>query len=188
MKISKCILLTILSLSLFTCGSDDDSTEETPELTIITPSTSIADVDAILALPANSDITDLVSFGQASGISTADHETILELNDIFRLERPEGLLPGDIFYYGGLYFSDLDGEEIGEGFVSNFLERNIPSGEPLDYYDFPVPNYIYDVIGNSLNDLEWKYDIECFIIRDGTEYGPYWIDPKVRLKGSSNTN
>ncbi|WP_456442216.1 hypothetical protein [Psychroserpens sp.] len=184
MRISKFILLAMFSLSLFTCGSDDDSIDDTLELTIITPSPSIANVDAILALPADSDITDLVSFGQATGVSTADVLSVLELNDQFVLQRPAGLLPDDIFIYENIYFYDEIDELIEfEGEIDQYLELIIPIGETADYYELSPTTVILQVIDADIDfDLNWKYDIECYIERGGVSYGPFIIDPKMRVK------
>lgn len=189
MKISKFILLTIFSLSLFTCGSDDDSADETIELTIVAPSASIANVDAILALPADSDITDLVSFGQASGVSSADVLSVLELNNQFVLQRPAGLLPSDEFIYSDIYFYDELDEQIEfVGGIDQYLELVIPIGETADYYEFYPTTAILQVIdADSDFDLNWKYDIVCYIIRDDVEYGPFIIDPKMRIKSRNST-
>lgn len=188
MKISKLILLTIFSLSLFTCSSDD-SDDDNQTVTKVIPDTSIEDVDAILALPPDSDITNLISFGQPNGVSTADHESVVEKNDRFVLDKPEGLLPTDVFVYQNIYFYDeLDTEVPFEDGMDQYLKLVIPSGESNSYYDNNPTKVIFKTIYVDDYDLNVKYDIECTITRDGTVYGPYIIDPKLRIKGSNTLN
>ncbi|WP_431134074.1 hypothetical protein [Psychroserpens mesophilus] len=193
MKISKFILLVVLSITIFSCGSDDDDNDsQEPQNVNINPTITI-NTDAVIALPPDSDITGLVDFGQPNGVSTSDYLVELTLNDLFTLKRPEGLLPGDVFLIFDIEFYDeLDGLVDYEDDVEPFLGLVIPDGQPSDYYTSTeatnegVPVVIFRA-DNALdnNDLDWKYNIICYITRDGTEYGPYIIDPKIKIKSTN---
>ncbi|WP_033958531.1 hypothetical protein [Psychroserpens jangbogonensis] len=190
MKISKFIFLAILTITIASCGSDDDSGSGTPDQIVITPSVSIGDIDGILALPPGTDITDLISFGQPNGVSTADQESVLELGERFVLARPAGLLSTDIFIYDAIYFFDELDEEIDyDLFISQYLTLVIPSGESASYYEEAPTTVLLNVDDvEDEFDLNWKYDIECYIVRESVEYGPFIIDPKLRLKGRNTLN
>ncbi|ARV08542.1 hypothetical protein BTO05_02380 [Winogradskyella sp. PC-19] len=183
MKNLKFLFIFILAISISSCG-DDDSVQLQDD----TPAVSF-DVDAIIALPAFTDITSLVTF---NGVVSDNYTTELEVNERLFLGRPDGLLPTDIFIYDFLVVFD---EEINEnGFDNNLLSADsnlqlvVPNGEPTDYYnpsgsvDYGVPQIIILAVDNDPTDIEYKYDLEVTIERGGVVFGPYTIDPKIRIK------
>lgn len=186
MKNFKLLFIAILAITFISCDSDDDSNT----LTNDTPTVSF-DVDAVIALPAFSDITSLVT---VNGQPAADYLSELEVGARLILERPDGLLVSDILLYDFLVVFDTEGIEI--GFDNNLLSSDsnlsliVPDGEPSDYYGangFPdfetgVPTIIIEAVDNDQTDVDYKYEFDITIERGGTVFGPYTIDPKIRIK------
>ncbi len=193
------LFLLLLSVVLITaCNSDDDGNNGE----IIVEQNFSADVDAIIALPPGSDISFLVNFGQPAGQSAAEAETEVELNNTLEIGRPTGLQNDDIFVYNDIVFRDENGEII----PPTGLDGLIIDGK----LEFVVPQVILDVLPNTTatvyysanytdfalkvidaeDDIDTilKYDIECSIERGGQVFGPYFIDPKIRVKSRGTSS
>lgn len=196
MKISKLILFAFLSITIISCGSDD-SDDNTSQRVVVKPTITLDIDEAILRNPGD-DITDLISFGQPSGVSTFDYTVELKVGDILKLKQPMGLDAGDIMYYSRFDFFIEDPFDFG-----NYIpvDENEVYGVYLDIVQpvsfdspsvvedpFQPGTYISDTLGlKSIDaendDLEWKYDIQVVLYKDGSFYGYYTIDPKIRIKG-----
>jgi len=180
MKRNNLIFLFVF-LILTACNSDDNtSSTDNPVVTL--------DVDSVIALPPNSDITNLVSF---NGQNAATFTSELDLGDGLLVGRPDGLAPDDVFVYSTIIVSrDINGTLVEVNFDEiNFISDDtnlqfvIPPGQPSNYFDLlEVEVFELRAIGNEMNDVDYKYDLEVFITRSGIEYGPYFIDPKIRIK------
>jgi hypothetical protein len=182
------ILVFVLAI-LGSCSSDDDAnTGQT-----VSPNFT-SDIDAIIALPSGSDISTLVDFGQGIGNSAADFTSEVSLNDTFELKPPTGLASTDEFFYVDIFFTDEFGGEIEaiDLIVGGRLEAVLPEGitgiSAEDYYlQDNIPLIALKVIDVDDNDdITWKYSFECEIIRNGVEYGPYFVDPRLKLKSRTN--
>ena len=179
------LLFLALSLVFIACGDDDEEVIsqqiDVPE--DIIPNITI-DIDAIVALPANADITNLVNFGQPAGQSSADYLMPFSNNDTFTLGVPTGLLSGDTLRYTDITFFDENNVVVDfEGGVDQYLELVVPPGEATDYYDADeLPLVIFKNFNGETTDIDFKYDLECIITRGGIDYGPYIIDPKFKIK------
>ncbi len=198
MKFSKiiCLLFTLVVLS---CGNDDEGNQPmTHQGVDITP-TSTIDIAAVLALPPNSDITNLITFGTDPSVSASDYTTEVELLDTFNLVAPQqGLAPGDEFLFSDIIIldefnvpieADPDTLILENGLLQLVLPEGVTGVSAQDYYDGTmVPAVSFDIIDNEDSDIEWKYDIECYVRRGMDEFGPYIIDPKLRLKGRNTIN
>lgn len=183
MKKFKLVFAIILSITLFACDSNDDdnTTTETPSV--------IVDVDAIIALAPNSDITSLVTF---NGQNAATYTTELNVGSSLRVDRPGGLLPNDIFTYSDIIVSvDVAGELIELGFdeftfISDDgnLQFIIPAGQPSNYFDLTEVTVfeLQAIDADATLDIDYKYDMEVFVERNSVVFGPYYIDPKIRIK------
>ncbi|RNC86235.1 MAG: hypothetical protein ED556_08020 [Winogradskyella sp.] len=181
MKNIRLLLLLVTALT-FTACPDDDILALFNDL----PSVNF-DVATVIALPSGADITNLVTFG---GVNAADYRSDLSLNETVTVSRPDGLLPTDGFLYvTAVIFDDQDVEvEFDE--VTNIssdgnLELVVPDGEPADYYDNPdgVPSFILRAIdADQAVDIDYKYLVEVTIERNDIIFGPYTIDPKIRIK------
>ncbi|MBT8288531.1 MAG: hypothetical protein HKN00_06610 [Flavobacteriaceae bacterium] len=196
MKNSKLILVLVLILAL-SCKNDDDSPRTpitiSPEITI--------DIGAIIDIaPAVPDfdnpvnITALVNFGQPVGVSSADYLVEMRLNDTFTLDIPSnGLGPNDKLWYDYEIWYDEFDEPLNLLTVYTYIDDTYPSDAVLiDHPDFP-PGVVglsdrirFINIAADDSDLNWKYDIICFIESDGVFYGPYVIDPKIKIKSTSS--
>ncbi len=180
MKFSKLSFILVL-LVVFACKSDDDSSSG-PET--VTPNITI-DVDAIIALAANSDITDLVNFGQPVGVSSADYTAELNENDTFRLGVPGGLQAGDQLLYYEFDFGPAD------SIIDLYLEAlncidEFGEPDPTCQSDFVQSIDIRAFNAEDEEDLEWKYDIICYVKRGDDYFGPYIIDPKIKIKSRNS--
>lgn len=190
MKILKLTLIAF-TLIFMSCESDDESSDTSDPIQHI-PNITI-DVDAVIALPADADITHLVSFGQPENVSTADFLIELNQNDSFTLGIPEGLGPNDTFYYRDLkYFNNLDVElpfdEVQELFAFTVPEDGdlIPNPD-IDHPDTDIFKICtYESIGvASPIDVDLKYDVNIYIKRNDDYFGPYKIDPKIRIRSAN---
>ena len=182
------------------CNSDDDNNAEQEfESTNLTP-TITTDFDAIINLipigpidvdnPLNIDITDLISFGQPSNISTRNFVSVVDEFETITLGQPIGLAPGDIMWYSRVDYFDVDtGADINSLIDSNFIEFSVPTSanfvqDPYAPLGFQVVDAIELIIAGAEDDLDvnTKYDIRVLIERGGTIYGYFTIDPKIRIK------
>lgn len=197
MKITKTLIL-IFTVVLFSCGNDDDGNRVVlPIGENIRPS-SIIDVEAVLARAAGSDITDLITFGDDSNVPAYDYTSEVNLYDTFTLGSPQGLATGDEFLYSDVLFLNQFDEEVEvsetDYIVGGYIQAVLPEGvtgiSVDDYYgQMFIPTIAFDVIyAEEFVDVNWKYDIECYIRRGGDEFGPYYIDPKLRIKGRTSLN
>ena len=184
MKKINLIYLFIVTTILVGCSSSDNTQDLSD-----TPTVSF-DVDAIIALTPGQDISSLVSF---NGQSAATYTSELELNGILNVGRPEGLLSTDEFEYYDVLIKDIDNNEI-EFDETTYISEDgnlkfvVPNGKPSDYYinsdDYTIDVFeIQAINADAQSDIEYKYDLEVMITRNGTEYGPYIIDPKLRIRG-----
>ncbi|MFY9242596.1 MAG: hypothetical protein WAO74_06180 [Polaribacter sp.] len=177
----KKLSILLFSAILFSCSSSDSETPliEAPNITF--------DVNAAILLAPGSDITSLVTF---NGQPAATYTSTLELNSILSVGRPGGLLASDEFIYDNVVFKDNNGEEViidENTLISSDgnLKITVPAGKPADYYD---GNYDIDVFNvqaiktSSTGDIDYKYDLYVIIKRNGTEYGPFLIDPKIKIR------
>jgi len=191
MKLFKNLSLLALFLTLSSCGDDDSQPIETfePALTI--------DVNAIVARPAGSDITDLVDFGQGPGIPASEYFVALDVNDRLQLRQPQSL-PNDVtLWYSRVDFFEEDPVNLGQ-FTIPVIEQDV-IGVWLNF-DFPsTANFIDDpllppgsgeiftefdlfAINADVNDIDYKYDIRVVVEQNGSFFGYYTIDPKIRVK------
>ncbi|MFD1061826.1 hypothetical protein ACFQ1Q_01110 [Winogradskyella litorisediminis] len=183
MKNFKIAFLMLFSVTLFNCDSDDDNNTNTD-----VPAVSF-DVTSVIALAPNSDITNLVTF---NGQNAALYTTELSVGSTLRVGRPEGLGTNDIFTYDEVIVSFEDNGEIIEinfdenTFISSdgFLQYIIPAGQPSNYFDLDEITVfeIQAIDANATVDIDYKYEMSVFIERDNITYGPYFIDPKIRVK------
>ncbi|MFK7781696.1 hypothetical protein [Psychroserpens sp.] len=204
MKLSKFIFLTFLSITLFNCGSDDssDDGDDTPQPQVIVPTITLDVAEAILRTPG-SDITDLVDFGQPNGVDTSEYLVELSIGDIYNPGQPQNLATGEMLYYSnytyfeenpldpGVYDQFIDGEDLlGVYFNAVFPESTVSPAtieDPFSPTDDVWESLGLEIIDADDDDIDWKYDLEVLIVKDGTAYGYYTIDPKLRIKGR-NTN
>jgi len=193
MKTLKPLLLLFTAL-LFTCSSDDDSSGN--QITTTTPTITI-DINAILALADGADITNLISFGQPAGVSSADWEVELRVGDILSLGQPIGLAAGDELLYDFVEFFDSDFEPVDESVVFQYLEfincvKDDGTPDPECDDTLSAMEYYTTFSMRSINaedtfDIDYKYGMEVFIRRDGeADRGPFYIDPKIKIKASTN--
>lgn len=196
MKFSKPLLI-LFALVLFSCGNDDDGNPIIiPIGEDVMPSSTI-DVEAVLALPAGSDITGLVTFGDDPSVNASDYQSEVGLSDTFILDMPQGLAPGDEFLYSNVFFLNQANEDIESDpdtlIVGGYLQAVLPEGvtgiTAQDYYSqMFFPSIAFRVIdAEDFTDVNWKYDIECYIRRGVDEFGPYYIDPKLRIKSRASS-
>jgi hypothetical protein len=186
MKILKFSLIAF-TLIFMSCSSDDESSD-TPDPIQYTPNITL-EVEEIILRANGADITDLVSFGQPSGVPTSDFLIELNQNDCFKLGIPEGLGPNDTFYYRRLDFFEndieLDGDTIGSLFALDIPEEGdeIPNPDVNDPGTNIFKVCTYQAIGVApIVDIDLKYDVIIYIKRNDDFFGPYTIDPKIRIK------
>lgn len=182
MKHLKSFLVFTLICFAFSCSSDDSSS------TVVDSPAVTLDITSVVALPPGSDITNLVSFnGQNAGTYTSE----LDLGKSLRVGRPDGLQSGVEFVYTSfVIFLDTGTElielEIDETtFTSSDgnLQFVIPEGQPSTYFEQEeVEVFEIRAINNDVTDIDYKYNIEVYITRNDIEFGPYLIDPKIRVK------
>ena len=194
MKLIKNLSLLLIFILLVSCGSDDDGGGTTND--VFAPTITL-DASTAITRPAGSDITDLIDFGQGTGIPASDYTVELDINDRLQLRQPSGLSSDFTLWYSRV----------------DFFEEN-----PLDPGQFDIPVDEQDVIGVWLNfeipssasftpdplittgsgdlfteldlfainqdsdNIDYKYDIRVVIEQNGTLFGYYFIDPKIRVK------
>ena len=103
-------LLPLLSLLLFACPSDDDNITQLPN--VIETNLDI-DVNAIIALPDGSDISNLVDFGNGPGLGVFNYQVELNLGDSFVLRQPLNVGSNVTLWYSRLDFSEPDPADPG---------------------------------------------------------------------------
>lgn len=181
-------VLIVLSISLvFTnclknIEKDVDATliNDEPEITF--------NVDAVIAQQPDSDITDLVTF---NGEPADTYTSALKLQETLTVGKPNFGNPNDELRYVNvrLFKNDI---EIALNFETQTSEDGnlklvIPDGKPINYY-FPenidnVDIVSFKAVSAEQNaDIDYKYDLEVMIIRNLEEYGPYIIDPKIKIR------
>jgi hypothetical protein len=185
----KILKLTLIAFTLIfmSCKSDDDKSVESTPIDII-PDINI-DIDKVIALPANSDITALVDF---LGIPAADYLAELNENDNLILAVPQNLQAGDRLMYSRFdFFFPGDIVPIDFADLAEYLDLSFPTDtEFLPNPDIPGTNvsskYQFKaVMAMDVIDIDFKYDIECYIVRNDVFFGPYTIDPKIRIKSNN---
>jgi len=200
MKNFKPFLLFIFGLSIIVvaCDSDDDNQELEFESTNLTP-TITADFDAIINLipvgpidlnnPLDIDITDFISFGQPSNISTRNYVSVVDELETITLGQPTGLTAGDIMWYSRVdYFDANTGADINSSIDDIFVQFIAPSSADIIDDPYAMGFSIIDEIdllilaADEEQDVNTKYDIQVLIERAGTIYGYFTIDPKIRIK------
>ena len=80
---------------------------------------------------------------------------------------------------------ELDGDTIGSLFALDIPEEGdeIPNPDVNDPGTNIFKVCIYEAIGVApLVDLDLKYDVFIYIKRNDDFFGPYTIDPKIRIK------
>ena len=165
---------------------------------IVTPPIT-TNIDVILALPGEPtfanpiDITELVSFGQPAGVSSADYEVTVKIGDLVNFEQPQGLQPGDKLWYDFANWFDAADQPIDFGVVDQFVQYIIPPDAQNvqvlnpEGFVFVSDKVIFrNINANPDNDLNWKYDLIVFIERNGIFTGPYKIDPKLKIKTTTS--
>ncbi|MGJ8743144.1 hypothetical protein [Polaribacter sp.] len=183
MKTTNLLYVFLISTILLSCSSSNDDSEQgasdVPSVTF--------DVDEVIALTAGTDISNLVSF---NGEPAATYTTELNVNSTLTVGRPDGLLATDELEYYDVVVKNSSGDIVDFDEVTNisndgFLKLVIPDGKPSDYYNGNEPVDIFEIQAinaDEQSDIEYKYDLEIYIIRNNVIYGPYIIDPKIRIR------
>ncbi|RZN83513.1 MAG: hypothetical protein EVB11_04885 [Winogradskyella sp.] len=191
MKLKNCFLLAALSIFLLNCNSDDDSNTSSD----ITPNVTI-DINGILALPAGSDITSLVTF---EGANPFDYLAELEVGQSLRLTQPSGLASGEALLYSRLFFFEenlldpgvfdiqIDTADVYGAYLNKFIAPpgSVEAFENPNDFNRNISTFldltVFDAMDND--DIDYKYDIEVAIREaDGSVSDYYYIDPKIRIK------
>lgn len=186
-KLKNLLVLFTFTFILFNCSTAEEAVLKEIE----TPSV-VFNVDNVIALPAGTDITNQVTF---DGQPAATFTTELEINDQLKIEKPGGIPAADSLVYVGGTVYDSTGEIVefepfnlkGDAVSTDGnLYLIVPTGEPINYYEDisggGVPIIIFEPANQFAEDIEYKYDLEIMITRAGVEYGPYKIDPKIKIK------
>ena len=187
MKKTKIITLLVISLLFVNCITNNEKEED---LTIVNDEPEITfNVDAVIALAADSDITELVTFnGEPAGTYTSE----LQLEETLTVGKPTFGNPNDQLKYVDVTLFK-NGEEVELNFETQTSEDGnlklvIPDGKPFNYYLNPdnVDIIAFQAVNAEEDaDIDYKYDLEVMIIRDNVEYGPYIIDPKIKIRALS---
>ena len=187
MKNFKNVTLLLLTFIIFNCTPAEEAVLKEIDIPSV-----VFNVDTVIALPAGTDITNQVTF---DGQPAASFTTELEINDQLKIEKPGGIPASDSLVYVGGTVYDANGEVVefepfnlkGDGVSTDGnLYLIVPSGEPVNYYEDlsggGIPTIIFEPANQGSADIEYKYDLEIMITRNGTEYGPYKIDPKIKIR------
>ena len=188
MKSSKLALIALVTL-FFACSGDDNNNSGPIELI----PTVTANFNAIFALPVPDpagdpvDITDLVNFGQAAGVSSRDWTVDLAQGDKVTLEQPTGLQAGDVLLYYDVLFEN---EAAAELYLEVIDCIEDPTGALFPTCDIDgdyVTEFAIRAFDASTTDIELKYDIICYVRRTGeADRGPFLIDPKIKIKSGNS--
>ncbi len=194
--------LIILSLWLTACsfGDDDGGNQELPfEVTIIPDIT--VQVDEVLNRPPGSDITDLVDFGQPSGVSSSDFTLEVQFGQRIIFDQPSsGLGLNQGILYSRLAFFEENPADPGVFDVpvdtldiyGSLFDKSVAdpgSGNAVEFQgdnNRSLSSFLnLEVIGqDNTEELEYKYEIEVAIYDDETVVGYYVIDPKLIVKAN----
>lgn len=182
MKKLNSLLLLFIAFTLSSCLKEIERVDPPNEV----PKVSF-DVATAIALQSGSDITNLVTFnGEPAGTFTTE----LTVDSKLTVGRPEGLAETDELEYTYITLFNSDGEEVEvnpdtQTTIDGNLKFVVPDGKSLDYYVNAEKIDVFEIqaINADANvDLDYKYDLEVYITRDGTRYGPYIIDPKIKIR------
>ncbi|MEN0003244.1 MAG: Calx-beta domain-containing protein [Bacteroidota bacterium] len=128
--------------------------------------------DGLISLPPNSEASAFVNFGQPPNVPNADWTIEVAEGEVckWELETPTASTR--------ILFPENAVEFLTTDTISNFLEFITPD-------TFPSPTIEYQVIAaDPFEDVEWKYNLFFLVERDGVQYGPFFIDPKIRIPSS----
>ncbi|MFD1061835.1 hypothetical protein ACFQ1Q_01155 [Winogradskyella litorisediminis] len=207
MKKTNFLCFLAFGLLLFnTCDSDDGPSQDEIDSALFPTSSTVnfepdvtLDVDAVLNLPAGSDISNLINLGQPAGQSAAEFESVVRLQDVVILGQPTGIAQDDVLLYSFDFDIILDnGDRLTPQQQIDIYDSVVITTENIDdvvgqqniVVDFrpsdgaPLINFIglTPSFADQNSDLNFKYDIECWILRNDVLNGPYIIDPKIRIK------
>lgn len=171
MKAIKFIFLYALSIVALACSSDDsrNKNNDSPVLTF--------DVNAVIARANNSDITNLVML---NGQNAAIYTSVIEVGNTIRLGRPEGLSASDQFFYEELFLYLDNNGELTEVY---FDDMSGISNDGNLQINLSAENFKITAINTEdTTDTNYKYEMKVSLRIGGVNYGPYIIDPKIRIK------
>lgn len=189
MKRLKKLSIVLFSVILFNCGNDNDAL---PVALDDTPTVSI-NIASAITLPPNSDITNLVTL---NGQVASDYISELEIGKKLTLAAPGQAKSAFEVKYTGLEVFKDQGKDILVQFeplingdflsIDGNLKLVLPPGQfNLEYYGFSedVPTLVVEASDASTTSvLEYSYNLIVNIYEGATVYGPYIIDPKIRIK------
>ena len=127
------------------------------------------DWPALANLSPGSEVAyEIMNFGQPDNVSNADFTSVATVNDTI-IFGPKFSLAGDtILFYELTFEPGIDPEDYFE--------------DLSDWSDTVGVSAKLVVIDDTVNDLEFKYDLWFYIGKvSGGRVGPYFIDPKIRI-------
>lgn len=135
------------------------------------PISPVLDWDLIRNLPPGSEASfEACNFGQPDNVSNEDFTTVGNLNDIIRFS-PKTDTNGDTLLYLGIFF------DAGINWT-DYIEVNIP---PVAVGDSVGQEVLIPINNKDINDVELKYDLQVMIGTAQGRFGPYVVDPKLRI-------
>ena len=125
-------------------------------------------------MPVGSEVSSAVNFGQPSNVPNSEYTTVARIGDAILWELGSNANATDQIEFDRIDF--VSGDTI----IQDLFE--LVGGLPVDLNNLSGGTVKLAIAGVFTSELEAKYDLWFYAVRDGVESGPYYIDPKIQIK------